>query len=780
MTLTHSYKKTIHLIAFVLLYSLFCSGCQTGKSGKTDFAKYVNPFIGASTHPGQVHHGLGKTFPGATTPLGMTQVNPNTITGGDHGSGYSYEHTTIEGFAFTQMSGIGWYGDLGNFLVMPTTGELKVIAGKEDKPQIKGYRSQYDKSSEIAQPGYYSVLLTDYNIKAEATASPHGGILKFTYPENEQSRIQIDLARRVGGTSTQQYVELINENTIRGWMECTPEGGGWGNGDGHADYTVYFYAQFSKPINDYGFWSADIPDDWSRKLWEVTSDVYTERVSKSSIIRNVKTLQGKHLGFFFEFPTLQEEEVYLKAAISFCDMEGAERNFNAELKNKNFTQVKDEARELWNKELSKIEIAGGTEDEKIVFYTSLYHTVIDPRNLSDVDGRYPGGDGTIHQSGNFTKRTIFSGWDVFRSQFPLQTIINPTLVNDEINSLVTLSEESGKGYLERWEFLNAYSGCMIGNPAVSLIADAYIKNIRGYDIDKAYQAALKTVEVIGNKELGYTPVEEGYSISETLEYAYFDWCMAQLAKQLGKDEDALKYTRKSLYYKNIFDREDKKWFRPKKRNGEWEAWPEKGRITEWHGCIESNPYQQGWFVPHDVDGMIELMGGKESVLADLEDMFEKTPRHFLWNDYYNHSNEPVHHVPFLFNRLGVPWLTQKWTRIICKDAYRNEVEGLIGNEDVGQMSAWYILAASGFHPICPGDTRYEITSPVFDKITFKLENGKTFVVEAKNNSPENIYIQNIQLNGKPYSKIYIDHFDIVNGGILTLEMGSQPQNTFDL
>lgn len=760
-------------ILFLIIPLAVC--CQTKKNGDPDLTQYVNPFIGATTAPDRTGNGLGKTFPGAATPLGMTQVSPNTITGGDNGSGYSYEHKTIEGFAFTQMSGVGWYGDLGNFLVMPTVGKLNTFAGKESDPEKKGYRSEYDKESEKASVGYYSVFLTKYGIKTEATASPHGGILRFTFPENEQSRIQIDLARRVGGTSTWQSVEVLDDNTIRGYMKCTPDGGGWGNGDGHPDYVVYFYAKFSKKITDHGFWSADIPDTQSRKLGDVTSDAYQAIIANSDVIKGEKKLEGKHLGFFTEFPTKKDEEVTLNVGISFTDPEGAEKNFNAELKDKKFEQILDQTKSAWNKVLNKIEIEGGTTDQKTVFYTSLYHTMIDPRDMADVDGRYPGPNGKIYQSENFTKRTIFSGWDVFRSQFPLQTIINPTLVNDEINSLVTLAEQSGKGYLERWEFFNAYSGCMVGNPGISLIADAYMKNIRGYDIDKAYKAAVRTSELIGNGDLGYTPKERGYSVSETLEYAYTDWCVAQLAKALGKIDDEKKYTERAKYYKNIFDADTMKWFRSRLENGEWEKMPEAGRMAEWYGCVESNPYQQGWFVPHDIDGMVELMGGKEAVIADLKYMFDHTPEDFAWNEYYNHANEPVHHVPFLFNRLGVPYLTQEKTRHICEYAYKNDVVGLIGNEDVGQMSAWYILAASGIHPICPGETIYEITSPVFDKITFRLEDGKKFTIETKNNSDKNIYIAGMTLNGKPYDKYYIDHFDIVKGGTLTLEMTDTPK-----
>ncbi len=751
---------------------------QTKELVPTD---YVNPFIGASTSVGSagVYHGLGKTFPGATTPYGMVQVSPNTITGGDNGPGYSYEHQTIEGFAMTQMSGIGWFGDMGNFLVMPTTGELKKIAGKEDG-SIKGYRSAYQKESEKAEAGYYSVELTDYGIRTESSATPHCGILKFTFPKNEQSRIQIDLARRVGGTSTLQYIQVVDEHTIKGWMKCIPDGGGWGNGDGNANYTVYFYAQFSKPLQKYGFWSADIPDNWTRKRDEVTSVRYLTKIAEAPVTLGKKELEGKHLGFFTEFATAENEEVILKTGISFVDMEGAEKNYRAEMQDKNFADIRQSAKDAWNRELGRILISGGTEDQKTVFYTSLYHTMIDPRIYMDVDGRYVGGDLKVHNGDStFVKRTIFSGWDVFRSQFPLQTIINPTLVNDQLNSLITMAEESGREYYERWEIVNSYSGCMIGNPALSVLADAYVKGIRGYDVNKAYQYAVNTSKKFGNDELGYTASSVG--ISHTLEYAYTDWCISQIARGLGKEEDAKAFVQKGQAYRNIFDAE-KGWFRPRLADGSWEPWPAEGRIKEWYGCIESNPYQQGWFVPHDVPGMVELMGGTEKVIDDLTNLFEQTPSSMLWNDYYNHANEPVHFVPFLFNQLGVPWDTQKWTRFICDKAYANKVEGLIGNEDVGQMSAWYVLAASGIHPSCPGNTRLEITSPVFDRVEFKLDPayfpGGKFTVIAHDNSAENIYIQKAVLNGKEHPACYLDFTDVTAGGVLELFMGSQPNKNW--
>lgn len=776
------YKTTTNLfIACSLLWVTACSSPKVTEEELTP-TDYVNPFIGASTSVGAagVYHGLGKTFPGATTPYGMVQVSPNTITGGDNGSGYSDEHRTIEGFAFTQMSGVGWFGDLGNFLVMPTTGELHKVAGKENNDSIKGYRSAYNKATETAKAGYYSVELTDYGIKAESSATPHCGILRFTYPSSNQSRIQIDLARRVGGTSTAQYIKVVDDYTIQGWMKCTPEGGGWGNGDGKADYTVYYYAQFSKPLTNYGIWSADIPDGWVRKRNEVVSIPYLTRVSQAPIITDKKELEGKHLGFFTEFPTKEGEVVEVKAGISFVDMEGAAANFKQEMAGKDFDQVKREADELWNRELNRVCISGGTDEEKTIFYTALYHTMIDPRIYVDVDGRYVGGDRNVYRGDStFTKRTIFSGWDVFRSQFPLQTIINPRLVSDQLNSLITMAEQSGREYYERWEFLNSYSGCMLGNPALSVLADAYVKGIRTYDVDKAYQYAVNTSRRFGNDSLGYAP--EPLSISHTLEYAYTDWCISQLAKCLGKEEDFKRFHEKGQAYHAIFDKE-KGWFRPRKANGEWEEWPENARTKEWYGCIEANAYQQGWFVPHDVPGMVALMGGKEKVIADLTDFFSKTPSDMLWNEYYNHANEPVHFVPFLFNKLGVPWHTQKWTRHTCEQAYSNGVEGIVGNEDVGQMSAWYVLVASGIHPSCPGESRMEITSPVFDKVEFRLDpqyhSGKTFTVIAHDNSRKNIYIQKALLNGKEHNKCFLDFADIAAGGTLELFMGNKPNENW--
>ena len=399
--------------------------------------------------------------------------------------------------------------------------------------------------------------------------------------------------------------------------------------------------------------------------------------------------------------------------------------------------------------------------------------MIDPRSASDVNGQYLGADGKVHTVDDFTYRTIFSGWDVFRSQFPLQTLINPEVVNDEVNSLLQLAELSGRGYLPRWEILNAYSGCMLGNPAVSVIVDAYEKGIRNYDIDKAFRYSQNTVERFGNGERGYAKGEKGV-ISETLEYAYTDWCLGRFAESLGKDAIADEYYAKSKAYKSIWN-EEVRWFRAKDDAGQWLPW--EGKTVHGQGARESNPFQQGWFVPHDIPGLTELMGA-DFLKQELLSFFGNTPDDFLWNDYYNHANEPVHQVPFMFNEIGMPWLTQKWTRKICADAYGIDPFGICGNEDVGQMSAWYVLAAIGIHPICPGDNKYQITSPVFSRVEIQLDPdyyfGGSFQILAHNNSAENVYIQSARLNGKTLERRYLLHDEIVSGGTLELNMGPNP------
>lgn len=757
--------KTIHCLVFTLLFAVSSQLLYA-----QDLAGYVNPMIGATTvnKDGSAELGLGKTFPGVCAPFGLVQLSPDTKTGGDNGSGYSFHNTTIEGFSFTHMSGIGYYGDLGNFLVMPTTGKLHTFKGTEDKPG-EGYRSRYSHANEKASVDRYSVQLDDYNIGVELAAAQRSGMLRFTYPEHQESRIQIDLARRIGGTSDEQFVEMIDRNTIRGWMKCPAKNGGWGNGDGQVSYTVYFHCSFSLPLKDFGVWSADIPDGVSRKNESNDNEAYFQYIRNAAVHPQKKKMQGKHLGFYTQFPTRKDEQVLMKCGISFVSMDGARKNLEHDIPDWDFEKVVRSSRKAWNRELSKMKVEGN-EADKMTFYTALYHTMIDPRCSSDVDGKYIGADNKVHQSSAFTYRTIFSGWDVFRSQFPLQTIINPALVNDEINSLVQIAELSGKEYYPRWELLNAYTGCMVGNPAVSVLADAYQKGIRNYPVDKAIRYAVNSVDRFSNNAQGFCPSD----LSSTLEYAYTDWCVGTMLRAQKRDQEAERYLSKSQSYRSVWC-DSVKWFRARVANGDWMPW--QGKKVHWQGCMESNNYQQGWFIPQDVEGMIQLMG-KKYFEEELIAFFEGATDDFQWGDYYNHPNEPNHHAPFLLNYTSQPWLTQYWTRRICRNAYDNTVNGLCGNEDVGQMSAWYILVAMGIHPICPGDNRYDLTSPVFDKITVPLDGkyykGKQFTVIARNNSEENVYIQSVSLNGKKLDRLWITHQEIVQGGVLEFVMGKVP------
>jgi len=737
----------------------------------------INPMVGAST---SVDYGEGKTFPGAATPFGLVQLSPDTITGGDNGPGYSYEHKTIEGFSFTHMSGIGWYGDFGNFLVMPTTGILKTERGVNGGGD--GYRSHFSHDTEIAQAGYYSVRLDDYGIRAEAAAAPHAGILRFTFPENNQSRVQIDLARRIGGTSTRQHVKVVDDHTIEGWMKCPPEGGGWGDGAGKANYTVYFYAKFNRPVTNCGVWSADIPAGWSRKREDIESQRYRDVVAAAKVFPGCKEKEGDHLGFYSEFSTTNGEVVLVKAGISFVDLAGAKENLEQDIPGWDFDTVKSDAHERWAQALDGIDVKGGSATQREAFATAVYHSMLDPRAYSDVTGNYTGADGKVHRTDGFTYRTIFSGWDVYRSEFTFLSLVRPDVMNDMVNSLMQQAELSGNGYLARWEIATAESGCMIGDPAVSVFTEAYRKGIRGYDVQRALDLCLHTVDYPkdnGNHHaeyarLGFVPG----SISITLESAYFDYCAGRFAEALGDTNDAVRLLKRSQNYRNIYDPAVGN-MHAKNADGSWTQW--QGATTEGQGCVESNPYQQGWFAPQDPAGLIELMG-PDYFLNYLAEFFEKTPLSFKWNEYCNHSNEPVHHTAYLFTYAGKPWLTQKWARVVMDHAYGPGVKGLCGNEDVGQMSAWYILSAIGFHPVSPVDGVYIIGSPLFDEVSIKLDShyytGKTFTVKTRNNSAENVYVQSATLNGQPLNRAWLRHEEVVAGGTLELVMGPKPNESW--
>lgn len=762
-------------------------------TGEKPPSSFINPLIGASTN---TLLGEGKTFPGPTTPFGMVQLSPDTITGGvkgpgyayegDSAPGYSYEQKTIEGFSFTHMSGVGWYGDFGNLQVMASTGPMKLDTGRVDHPG-EGWRSAYQHANERAEANYYAVKLEDYGIEVELTTAPRSGILRFNYPKTDTARVQVNLARRIGGTSTRQYVKVAGDSAIEGWMRCPASGGGWGNGEGKVNYTVYFRIEFSKPLEHFGIWQIDVPDDaFPVSNGLATSyfqtEQYQELVRYGQVLARCPEREGNHIGFFAEFPSLASGGILaIKAGISFVSLEGARKNLVHDIPGWNFDAVRRNGRALWDQALSSIEIEGASEDQRKIFFTAMYHAMIDPRVIADVDGRYTGADEKIHIADGYSPRTIFSGWDVFRGEFPLMTLLNTKLVSDEINSLVTLAQTSGKGYLERWEIMNAYSGCMDGDPATSVILDAHVKGITGFDVEKAYAACRQTAAGIGDKtnrldndfylKHGFVPDQ----VSWTLDNAYFDWCVGRLAALLGKTEDADLFTGRSQNYRKIFDQRVGS-MRARNANGEWIPW--LGKTEFGQGCTESNPLQQTWFVPHDVIGLIELMGGDEEFSRRLNDLFEKTPGTFGWNAYYNHSNEPVHHIPYLFVYAGKPWLTQKWVRRILAGAYRDDVNGICGNDDVGQMSAWYVLSALGFYSVCPGSGVYILASPMFSRATIHLDkqfySGSVFEIVARNQAPDHPYIQSALLNGEPLSRAWLRHGEIAAGGRLEVDLGPDP------
>ncbi len=761
-----------------------------------DAADYVDPFIGAgSTMPTaeeatKMQHldpnftGFhGKMFPGPCTPAGMVQLSPDTITGGDNGAGYSYPNFTIQGFSFNHMSGVGAFGDMGNFMVMPTEGPLKTWYGETDHPGT-GYLSAYSKSSEVAQAGYYAVTLDDYKIRTELTATQRAGMLRFTFPKSDASRIQIDLARRVGGTSLHQTVKVVGDHSIEGEIECSGKGGGFMGGK--VSYTLYYHAEFSKPLDKVGVWSATLPPP-PYSVRKPNPD-FIKACETAEQIPGCKEKEGSHLGFYAEFPTQDKDVISLKAGISYVSIEGARANLSAEIPGWDFDAVRAQAHELWRQALSRVSVDGGTEDQKTAFYTAFYHAFIDPRTFSDVDGKYPGADGKPHVANGYIKRTIFSGWDIYRSQFPLLSIVAPSIINDQINSMISLAEENGTHYFDRWVLLNSYTGCMCGSPEVIVINDAYQKGIRNYDMKKAYDYSVVTCEKDSNGPNGYNSTGHGLAI--TMQNAYADWNLSELAKAFGHSDDREKYYKWGQAYHLVFD-ENASWTYDKKGttdHPEWKGWlnfkNKDGSFAAWQGLtggtggMESTIFQTGWDVPHDIPGLMSLYGGKELFLAKLGAFFDHTTKFNRTNPYDDATNEPCALIPFMFNRAGAPWLTQKWVRRIATECYAAAPNGNPGDDDEGQTSAWFVLAASGLSQACPGDPRFEIFTPLFDKVTLNLDPkysaGKSFVITTQNNSPKNVYIQSATLNGRPLNRCWLMHSEIVAGGKLDLVLGDQP------
>jgi len=759
------FKNRKSIVLFVLsIAGIF--GTSFAGINPTDF---VNPFIGTADH--------GHTFPGAVLPGGLVQLGPDTgIKGWDWCSGYHYSDSTIMGFSHLHRSGMG-AGDWGDILLMPTTGKLKVEPGTKENPG-EGYRSKFSHQGEKASPGYYSVNLTDYRIKAELTVSERAGFHRYTFPKSEASHILIDMEHGIGDKCTDAQVKIVNNTEIEGHRAS--------NGFVKKQ-NVYFCAKFSKPFNSSGTWV------------------------KNNIKPGSKEESGTNIGAYIDFITSENEVVEVKVGISYTSVAQARLNLDTEIPKWEFDRVKDDAKMKWDKALEKIEVAmdKGTDEtynkQKLVtFYTALYHSLLFPATFGDVDGKYMGLDNEVHAAKDFTYRSCFSLWDTFRAEMPLLTLINPERTNDVINTMIAQYEQGGWMPTPQ-QFGNSYTNDMIGDHPVVVILDALKKGIKNFDAEKAYEAVKKNametppsdhrsrgrVGLADYLKYGYVPYDKvRESVSRTLEYAYNDWCVAQLAKVLGKTSDYEMFMKRAANYKNIIDTSTG-FARPKNSNGEWLSPFDPKFIGQGNNrhYTEANAWQYTWFVPHDVQGLMILEGGRENFVKKLDSLFTTSSDiHSTVSDVtgligqYAHGNEPSHHTLYLYNYAGAPWKTQAMARNVMDSLYHEGPAGLCGNEDMGQMSAWYVLSAMGFYPVAPGQNVYSIGSPEFSKVTIHLDksynNGKQFVIEAKNNSKANKYIQSATLNGKPLNKPWFDHADIKSGGTLIFIMGPQPNKNW--
>ena len=726
-----------------------------------DFVKYVSTKIGTIGDMTETSmHGGGKTHPGAIYPFGMVQFGPDTFEGGDNGSGYSYHHKTIDGFSINHMSGVGWYGDLGNFQVMPTTGDLNLLSStyrdalttRDDR----GYESDFSHDTEITEAGYYAVTLDTYGIRAETTASAHTGAIRMTYEEKVPRRVQINLARRIAGRSSLQELNIVDSHTIEGVIHCPNSHGGFGRGAGNVSYDLYFHAELSEDFDTFGVWNKNAPS------------------------KKASSYVGEELWFYSEFKP-SEKPITLKVGISYINLEGARYNFDVEAAKKDFDAIREENKKAWESSLSVVSVEGSCEERKTIFYTTLYHALLDPRIYSDANGNYLCADGSIKNDKSFVKRTIFSGWDVFRSEFPLLTIIKPDAVNDIVNTLIDIAEFKNVSF-PRWELLGHETGCMVGDPGIIVTVDAYLKGIRNFPVEKAYEICLKTVFDENSKrngradlnELGYVPDR----ISETLENVFADHCIALFAEALGDKENCELFKKRALNYKNIFDKEHG-WMRMKNRNGEF--WDFIDEYDE-RGCVESNIFQQSWFVPHDVQGLVSLMG-KERFIERLERLMAESDLSAMWNRAYNHPNEPCHNIIHMFNDVNLPSRTQYWVRRVQNESYNTSEYGYCGNEDVGQMSAWYTLTALGFHMVAPGSGVFYINTPLFKRAEITLSTkyhkrgiSDKLIIETDLDPEQNTYVKGILVNGERINRTYLTWDEISNGGHILFELSSEPHN----
>jgi putative alpha-1,2-mannosidase len=763
----HKYFLLFSIIISIAAVQKTSAQKQKVKKKLLDHISLVNPFIGTGGH--------GHTFPGATVPFGMVQLSPDTrLDGWDGCSGYHYSDTTVYGFSHTHLSGTG-VPDYCDVLFMPTTGQPKFLNTE--------YSSGFKKSNETASPGYYKTRLNKYDIDVELTATKRVGVHRYTFPHTNEANIIIDLQHR--DKVIDSYIEMVNDHEVKGFRRSK----GWAN-----DQYVYFYARFSKSFKTYGIAADNILKDGQKRV------------------------EGTNIKMYLQFDN--PGEVISEVAISSVSDEGALKNLNAEVADFDFKRIEKAAKADWNYELNKIDVEGGAPSapqqnapaspygygspygapqrtprvaavdyakiKQTIFYTALYHTMCAPNIYSDVDGQYRGLDKKVHKADGFDYYTVFSLWDTYRAQHPLQTIINRKRTSDFIKSFLAMYDQGG--LLPIWPLASSETYCMVGNHSIPVIVDAYAKGIRDFDADKALTAMKAAVNrhqygldvykengaVLGDKE--------PESVSKTLEYAIDDWCIAQMAKMMNKPADYSEYIKRAQYWKNLFD--NKSGFMRARVNGGWAIPFAPTDVNSYY--TEGNAWQYSFLVPQDVETLSDKMGGRDKFEAKLDELFTTSDKltGMKLDDVagligqYAHGNEPSHHMAYLFNFTDDPYKTQLYVSRIMREEYKNAPDGLAGNEDCGQMSAWYVMSALGFYAIAPGGNDYQIGLPAFDKATINLENGKQFVISGSVALNSSYYLQGMNLGGKPYNKLYLTYNDIANGGEWEVFKGKLPNKLF--
>lgn len=787
------------IISVLALAALICV-----ESVAQNYTRYVNPLIGTQK--------MGHTFPGATVPFGSVQLSPDTDqqphnVGGKYNpdaykycAGYQYDDSTIVGFSHTHFSGTG-HSDLGDFLIMPTVGDLQLEPGSKDDPK-SGYRSAFSHANETAEPAYYKVKLDDDDILAEMTATTRVGFHQYTFLRNptanaggidKSAHIILDLMHGIYNYDDKNvwtFVRVENDHTVVGYRQTN----GWAR-----TRTVYFAMEFSKPFKSYGF----------KNFAKVDYQGFWRKFDQT---KNFPEMAGKQIRAYFNFDAAAGEKIKVKFSISPVSTEGAILNMKTEIPHWDFERTKRESQSEWNRELGKVAVTTLDEGEMTNFYTALYHAMLSPTVYMDVDGKYKGLDQNVHdvrssdfsrphvagkpaeagtQNSNFTNYTTFSLWDTYRALHPLLNIIQPARNRDMIRSMLAHHDQSVHKMLPVWSHYANENWCMIGYHSVSVIADAIVKgNVDGIDANRAIEAMAQTARtkyydgLEYYMKMGYVPEDKNSSsVSKTLEYAYDDWAIAQAAKKLNRNDIYTEFIKRSENWRNVWDQKTG-FMRPKMSDGKFR---ERFDVLSTHdqGFIEGNAWNYSLYVPHNPEAMIELMGGKQKFAAHMDELFtmhlpdeffaetEDITREGIIGNYV-HGNEPAHHAAYLYNWTDAPWKTQERVRMILKNQYRPTPDGLGGNDDCGQMSAWYLFSALGFYPVAPGSDRYQLGSPVVKTASIKLENGKTLSIEAVDQSDKNVYVKKVLLDGQPLSRRFLNHGELINGGKIVFFMADKP------